>query len=174
MATSQRRMRSASRVKAQPLPTGTVTFAFTDIEGSTARWERDRVAMRDAVRRHDAILRAAITEQGGSVFKTIGDAFCSAFARPHDAVEAMLAAQLKLAAEDFSAVDGLRVRAAIHIGTADERDGDYFGTEVNRVSRLLVIGHGGQILLTSETAALCHPSPFDKLRVTSLTATRSG
>ena|SRR5579859_5212996 len=56
-----------------------LTFAFTDIEGSTARWERDRPAMQDAVRRHDAILRAAITEHGGHVFKTIGDAFCSAF-----------------------------------------------------------------------------------------------
>jgi class 3 adenylate cyclase/tetratricopeptide (TPR) repeat protein len=132
---------------------GLVTFAFTDIEGSTARWERDPVAMQDAVRRHDAILRAAIGERGGNVFKTMGDAFFSAFARPHDAVSAMLAAQRALAAEDFSAVDGLRVRAAIHTGTADERDGDYFGTEVNRVARLLAIGHGGQILLTDETAA---------------------
>ena len=89
-----------------------------------------------------------------SVFKTIGDAFCSAFARPEDAVAAMLAAQQRLAAEDFSAIDGLRVRAAIHSGTADEREGDYFGPAVNKVARLLAIGHGGQILLTAETATL--------------------
>ena len=137
-----------------PLPTGAVTFAFTDIEGSTARWERDRAAMQEAVRRHDAILRAAIAQHGGSVFKTIGDAFCCAFARPEDAVAAMLAAQRALAAEDFSAIDGLRVRAAIHSGTADEREGDYFGPAVNKVARLLAIGHGGQILLTAESATL--------------------
>jgi class 3 adenylate cyclase len=124
----------------ESLPTGAVTFAFTDIEGSTARWERDRVAMQDAVRRHDAILRAAIAEHGGSVFKTIGDAFCSAFASPPDAVAAMLAAQHALAAEDFVAVDGLRVRVALHTGTADERDGDFFGPAVNRVTRLLLSG----------------------------------
>lgn len=109
--------------------------------------------MRDALRRHDAILRSAIDQHGGSVFKTVGDAFCSAFDGPLNAVKAMLAAQQALAAQDFSAVDGLRVRAAIHTGTADERDGDYFGPDVNRVSRLLAIGHGSQILLTHETAA---------------------
>jgi class 3 adenylate cyclase len=103
---------------AAPLPTGAVTFAFTDIEGSTARWERARTAMQEAVRRHDAILRAAITERGGHVFKTIGDAICAAFARPEDAIAAMLAAQQALTAEDFSAVDGLRIRTAIHSGTA--------------------------------------------------------
>ncbi len=130
------------------------TFAFTDIEGSTARWERDRVAMQEAVRRHDAILREAIAERGGSVFKTGGDAFYCAFSRPEDAVAAMLSAQQKLAAEDFCAVEGLRVRAAIHSGTAEEREGDYFGPAVNKVARLLAIGHGGQVLLTAETARL--------------------
>jgi class 3 adenylate cyclase len=137
-----------------PLPTGTVTFAFTDIEGSTARWERDRAAMQDAVRRHDALMRAAIAAHDGVVFKTIGDAFCAAFARPEDAVGAMLDAQRALAAEDFSAVDGLRVRAAIHTGTTDERDGDYFGPAVNRVARLLAIGHGSQVLVSGVTADL--------------------
>ncbi len=137
-----------------PVPTGALTFAFTDIEGSTTRWERDRAAMQEAVRRHDTIVRAAITEHRGHVFKTIGDAFCATFARPGDAVFAMLAAQRALLAEDFSSVNGLRVRAAIHSGTADERDADYFGPAVNKVARLLAIGHGGQILATNETAAL--------------------
>jgi class 3 adenylate cyclase len=140
-----------------------VTFAFTDIEGSTARWERNHREMRDAVRRHDAILHHAIAKHGGHVFKTIGDAFCSAFHHPKDAVAAMLAAQEMLAAEDFSALDGLRVRAAIHTGPADARDGDYFGSTVNKVSRLLAIGHGGQILLTNDarcTSAACCQTTF--------------
>jgi predicted ATPase/class 3 adenylate cyclase len=131
-----------------PLPSGTVTFVFTDIEGSTQRWERDRAAMQDAVRRHDALMRAGIAEHQGHVFKTIGDAFCAAFGRPEDAIRATLAVQRAIAAEDFRAVDGLRVRAAIHTGTADERDGDYFGPAVNRVARLLAIGHGGQVLVS--------------------------
>ena|GEM_PF-473883 len=138
----------------KPLPSGTVTFAFTDIEGSTQRWDRDRAAMEGAVRRHDALLRAALGAHGGYVFKTMGDAFCAAFARPEDAVAAALAAQRALAAEDFSAVDGLRVRIAIHTGTADERDGDYFGPALNRVARLLPLGHGGQVLLTAIAAEL--------------------
>jgi predicted ATPase len=137
-----------------PTPTGTVTFAFTDIEGSTMRWDRDRSAMEDAVRRHDAVMRAAIARHGGHVFKTLGDAFCVSFARPEAAVAAMLDAQRELAAQDFSAVDGLRVRAALHTGTADERDDDYFGPAVNRVARLLAIAHGGQLILSGATESL--------------------
>jgi tetratricopeptide (TPR) repeat protein len=110
--------------------------------------------MEDAMRRHDAILRSAIAQFGGIVFKTVGDAFLSAFASPRDAIAAMVYAQQALASEDFSAVDGLRVRAAIHTGTAEQRDDDYFGPAVNKVARLLAIGHGGQVLLTNETASL--------------------
>ena len=151
---------------AAPLPTGAVTFAFTDIEGSTVRWERDRDAMREAVRRHDAILRTAINEHGGHVFKTMGDAFCAAFTRPEDAVAATLAAQRALAAEDFSAVEGLRVRMALHTGTTDERDGDYFGPVLNRVARLLAVAHGGQVLISGDTAELSNGeiSPQGSLR----------
>jgi predicted ATPase/class 3 adenylate cyclase len=138
----------------RPLPSGAVTFAFTDIEGSTRRWERDEAAMRAAVRRHDALVRAAIEERSGYVFKTIGDAFCAAFGQAQDALAAMLEAQRRLAAEDFAAVEGLRVRAAIHTGTADERDGDYFGPTVNRVARLLAIGHGGQVLVSGTSSDL--------------------
>jgi class 3 adenylate cyclase len=101
------------------LPTGTVTFAFTDIEGSTARWERHPNEMEWALRRHDELLRSAFASHGGHIFKTVGDAFCVAFWRPTDAVAATLAVQAALAAEDFSAVDGLRVRAAVHTGTAN-------------------------------------------------------
>jgi predicted ATPase/class 3 adenylate cyclase len=140
------------------VPSGTVTFVFTDIEGSTVRWDRDRAAMQDAVQRHDGIMRAAIAAHAGHVFKTIGDAFCAAFSLPEDAVSAMLAAQRALGAEDFAAVDGIRVRMAIHTGTADERDGDYFGPAVNRVARLLAIAHGGQVLLSGVTSDLVQGS----------------
>ncbi len=131
-----------------------MTFAFTDVEGSTVRWERDRPAMQDAVRRHDALVRAAILKHGGHVFKTIGDAFCAVFQRPEPAVAALLDAQAALSMEDFSSVNGLHVRAAVHTGTADERDGDYFGPALNRVARLLAIGHGGQILVSNVAAEL--------------------
>ncbi|MFY9663210.1 MAG: FxSxx-COOH system tetratricopeptide repeat protein [Candidatus Cybelea sp.] len=135
-------------------PAGELTFAFTDIEGSTPRWERNHAEMQDAVARHDAILRGSIEQHGGRVFKTIGDAFCGVFALPQEAVAAMLAAQQALRAEDFSSVDGLRVRAAIHTGSAEVRGGDYFGPALNKVARLLAIGHGGQVLMTAEVAAL--------------------
>jgi predicted ATPase/class 3 adenylate cyclase len=136
------------------IPSGTITFVFTDIEGSTQRWDRDRAAMAAAVRRHDALMRETIAAHNGHVFKTIGDAFCAAFSRPGDAIAAMFDAQRTLGAEDFSAVGGLRVRVAIHTGTADERDRDYFGPAVNRVARLLGIGHGGQVLLSGVTSDL--------------------
>ena len=137
-----------SKAASTSLPTGTVTFLFTDIEGSTQRWEAHRVEMEDAVGRHDALLRAAVAAHDGSVFKTVGDACCAAFARPQDAVAAAVVAQQTLSAEDFGAVGGLPVRMAIHTGTAQERDGDYFGPTVNRVARLLSIGHGGQVLVS--------------------------
>jgi class 3 adenylate cyclase/tetratricopeptide (TPR) repeat protein len=142
-----------------PLPSGTVTFLFTDIEGSTKRWDRDRAAMQDAVRLHDQIMRKAIARHGGHVFKTVGDAFCAAFALPESAASAAIDAQRALGASDFSAVDGLRVRMAINTGTVDERDGDYFGPAVNRVARLLSLGHGGQMLLSDIAADLVRENP---------------
>ncbi len=134
-------------------PTGTVAFLFTDIEGSTRLWEEQPEAMRAALRRHDAILRAA---RRGHVFKTLGDAFCIAFHDPLDAVQAAIDAQRRLAAESESGDSKseashsvlLKVRMALHSGEAEERDGDYFGPPLNRVARLLLAGHGGQILLT--------------------------
>lgn len=134
-------------------PTGTVTFLFTDIEGSTERWERDRTAMQGAVRRHDALMRAAIESHGGLVFKTIGDAFCAAFALAPDGIAAALDAQRALLAKDAD-VNGIAVRMALHTGSADERDGDYFGPALNRVARLLAIGHGGQVLVSGVTTDL--------------------
>jgi predicted ATPase/class 3 adenylate cyclase len=135
-------------------PSGTVTFLFSDIEGSTARWDRDSDIMAAALERHDALMRAALEARGAYIFKTVGDAFCAAFSTARDAITAALDAQRALAAEDFSAVDGVRVRMALHTGRSDERDGDYFGPAVNRVARLLAIGHGGQVLVSGVAADL--------------------
>src|SRR4051794_25121612 len=107
------------------LPSGTVTFLFTDIEGSTALWERDRVTMMQAVERHLVLLRTAIDSHGGVLFKVVGDAVQAAFPTAPDAVAAALAAQHALLAEDWSAVGGLLVRIALHAGEAspDDRGG---------------------------------------------------
>ena len=153
------RMTQGNSVTAVPPPSGTVTFLFSDIEGSTRRWDRDRAAMREALRLHDKLMRAALEAHNGYVFKTIGDAFCVAFATSESAAAAALDAQRALGAADFAAVAGLRVRMAINTGTADERDGDYFGPTVNRVARLLALGHGGQVLLSGIAASLVRESP---------------
>ncbi|HEY4433147.1 MAG TPA: adenylate/guanylate cyclase domain-containing protein [Candidatus Cybelea sp.] len=134
------------------LPTGTVAFLFSDIEGSTRRWDAYGDAMRDALRRHDEILRMEIERRRGYVFKTIGDAFCAAFWNVEDALTAAVAAQRRLAGQDFAAVENVLVRMAINDGEADERSGDYFGSAVNRTARLLSAGHGGQVLLSGHSA----------------------
>jgi predicted ATPase/class 3 adenylate cyclase len=141
-------------VRTTPPPSGTVTFLFTDIEGSTQRWDRDHDAMEIALRRHDAILREAIEAHRGHVFKTIGDAFCAAFDRPSDAIAAILAAQTRLAREEFGPVGGLRVRAAVLTGSAEEREGDYTGPALDRIARLIELAHGGQVLIAETTRAL--------------------
>jgi predicted ATPase/class 3 adenylate cyclase len=132
-------------------PTGTVTFLFTDIEGSTKLWEHNAQAMQAALVRHDGLLRQAIEEHGGYVFKTVGDAFCCAFPTAPDALEAALEAQRLLLKERWAESGPLRVRMALHMGAAEERDGDYFGPPVNRVARLLSAAHGAQVLLSLPT-----------------------
>lgn len=128
-------------------PSGTVTFLFTDIEGSTRRWDQHREEMSSALSQHDAILRSCIEQHGGYVFKTVGDAFCAAFPTPLSAIEAAHALQTRLAAE----LPDMKVRAALHTGMSEEREGDYFGPTLNRVARLLSAGHGGQTLLSGST-----------------------
>src|SRR3712207_9066946 len=107
------------------LPTGTVTFLFTDIEGSTTRWEQHRAAMQAALARHDALLRQAIEGHGGVVFKTVGDAFYAAFNTAPDALSAALEAQRALHAEAWDEQLGAeRGRVGLHTGMAEEREGD--------------------------------------------------
>ena len=96
----------------------------------------------------------AIERHGGHVFKTVGDAFCAAFWRAPDAAAAAIDAQRELSGEDWNAIGGLQVRMALHSGTTDEREGDYFGPAVNRVARLLATAHGGQVVFSGATASL--------------------
>src|SRR5438876_3303716 len=137
------------------LPSGTVTFLFTEIEGSTRLWETQREAMSEALPRHDALLRQCIESRGGHIFKTGGDAFCAAFTTAASAVESALAAQRSLRAERWPEQAPIRVRMALHTGAAEIRDGDYFGAPLNHVARLLAIGHGGQTLVSELTHDLC-------------------
>ena len=137
------------------LPSGTVTFLFTDIEGSTTRWDRHEHAMGSALARHDTLLRESIAAHNGHVFKTVGDAFCAVFPTAPEALAAALTAQQKLVAEPWHQdLEGVRVRMALHTGVAEQREGDYFGTTLNRVARLLATGHGGQTLLSQATYEL--------------------
>jgi class 3 adenylate cyclase len=135
-------------------PSGTVTFLFTDVEGSTRRWEEHLDAMRGAMARHDGIVRTAIETRRGVVFTTAGDEFCSAFSSPRSALDAAIAAQVAITEANWGDVAPFRVRMAIHSGNADERDGDYFGPPLNRCARLLSIAHGGQVLLSAATCLL--------------------
>jgi class 3 adenylate cyclase len=125
------------------LPSGTITLLFTDIQGSTRLWEAEPDQMAAALRRHDEILRAAIEGTGGYVFKTVGDAFCAAFATAPAAAEAVVAAQRELDAEAWPTSRPIRVRMGLHTGVCEERDGDYFGPVVNRAARLEAVAHGG-------------------------------
>jgi class 3 adenylate cyclase len=122
-----------------------VTFLFTDVEGSTRRWETDADGMRKALAEHDEVLHKAIEAHGGWLFKHTGDGVCAAFASPRSAVDAAVSAQRELE---------LPVRMGIATGEAELRGADYFGAMLNRVARVMAAGHGGQILLAESTAGL--------------------
>jgi class 3 adenylate cyclase len=137
-------------------PTGTVTFLFTDVEGSTRHWEEHPAAMRAALARHDALIEAEVAGHEGTVVRPRGegDSRFAVFARASDAVAAAAALQRALSAEPWPPEAVLRVRMALHTGEADLREGDYYGSAVNRCARLRAIAHGGQTLLSAATAAL--------------------
>jgi class 3 adenylate cyclase len=126
-------------------PSGVVTFLFTDVEGSTRRWEADAQAMRAALVVHDKVLHTAIEAYDGFLFSHTGDGFVAAFASPMSAVNAAIDAQRELQ---------LPVRMGLATGEAELRDGDYFGAVLNRAARVMAAGHGGQILLAESTAGL--------------------
>jgi predicted ATPase/class 3 adenylate cyclase len=134
------------------LPTGTVTFLFTDLEGSTRLWEEHSETMKAALARHDEILRDAVESHGGHIVKTTGDGVHAAFADPAGALTAAVTAQQGLVE---AAMDPpMRVRMGIHTGPAEVRDGDYYGNPVNRAARLMSAAHGGQIVVSLATEEL--------------------
>jgi predicted ATPase/class 3 adenylate cyclase len=129
-------------------PSETLTFLYTDIEGSTRLWQQHPAAMPRVIARHDDLLREIAAAHGGSVFRTMGDAVCAAFRTAADALQAALDGQRGLWREPWEDGIVLRVRMAIHSGAAELRDSDYTGHTLNRVARLLAAGHGGQILIS--------------------------
>ncbi len=137
------------------LPTGTVTFLFTDIEGSTKLAQEHPDTWQEMHERHNDILRHAIEAQGGYVFRIIGDAFCAAFETAGEALRAALDAQIGLQAKNWEG-PSIRVRMGLHTGHAElQQDGDYLGyLTLTRVQRVMSAAYGGQVLLSSSTAEL--------------------
>jgi predicted ATPase/class 3 adenylate cyclase len=139
----------------QNMLSGTLTFLFTDIEGSTHMWEQHPEQMREAMARHDTLLESAVKQQSGRVVRPRGegDSRFAVFPRATDALRAAIAIQRRFFAEDWQ-MPPLRVRIALHSGEADLRDGDYYGSTVNRCARLRSVAHGGQILMSQTTYLL--------------------
>lgn len=134
--------------------TRTLTFLFTDIEGSTGLWERFPESMKSSLERHDAILRSAVEGDAGEVVKTTGDGVMAVFGSTRDGLRACLSAQLALANEPWNEAGPLQVRMGLHAGEAAASGGDYHGPAVNRAARIMAAGHGGQVLLSAVAAAL--------------------
>jgi predicted ATPase/class 3 adenylate cyclase len=136
------------------LPSGTVTFLFSDIEGSTQLLEALGSRYGDALEAHRQILREAFDAHGGQVVDMEGDAAFAVFTSATQAVEAAVAAQRVLANYSWPAGSRLRVRMGIHTGEASVRDNGYVGMDVHRGARIMAAGHGGQVLLSQSTRYL--------------------
>src|ERR1700751_2525776 len=149
---------ASSDIGAVAPPTGTVSFLFTDIEGSTRLWDEHPESMREALALHDPIVRRTIEASRGYVFATGGDGFAAAFQRVRDALRAAVGAQGSLEDVAWPAGVLLRVRMGLHTGEAEERHGDYLGSAVNRAARLMSLAHGGQIVVSEATADLAADS----------------
>jgi predicted ATPase/class 3 adenylate cyclase len=150
------------------LPTGTVTFLFTDLESSTRLWEQQREAMQSALARHDELLTEAVDAQGGWVVKGTGDGLHAVFATAEAALAAAVAGQLALSREGWGATGPLRVRMGLHTGTAERRGGDFFGPVLNRAARLMGVAHPGQVLCSQATADLVRDSLAPSLALVDL------
>ncbi len=134
-------------------PSAVTTFLFTDIEGSTRLWEQEPERMKVALARHDALARDAVSTHGGTVVKTTGDGIHAVFDDPLGGVAATIDLLRSLA--DPQATGGLpiSIRCGLHVGAVQRRDGDYYGTTVNRAARIMSTAHGGQVLLSGAVAA---------------------
>ena len=138
------------------LPTGTITFLFTDIEGSTKLWEQAPDAVMHALTRHDEIIEGVVADNHGIVVKPRGegDSRFAVFEQAKDGVSAAALIQMLFHAETWETPSPLKVRMSLHTGEADLRMGDYYGSVVNRAARLRSIGHGGQTLISRATSEL--------------------
>lgn len=152
------------------LPIGTVTFLFTDIEGSTALWEQHPEETRAALVRHDTLVEVAITGHNGVVVRPRGegDSRFAVFPLAIDAVEAAIAIQRALYEEPWLTPTPLRVRVALHTGVADLRAGDYYGSAVNRCARLRSAAHGGQTLISRATCSQVRDYPLSNVELRDL------
>lgn len=133
----------------------TLTYWFSDLEGSTRLWEEHPIGMQAALARHDEVLHDAVIKNGGRVVKSTGDGLMAVFGLPLDAVSAAVAAQHALHAETWTETGPLRVRMGIHLGPSQPRAGDYYGTPVNRAARIMSAAHGGQVLVSDVVASAC-------------------
>ena len=133
---------------------GTLTFVFTDLQSSTRLWETFPDAMKDAMERHDAILRDAVVRSDGRIVKITGDGVMAVFSSAADGVKACLEAQRALQDEAWGETGALRVRMGMHAGEAQSRAGDFYGPPVNRAARIMAAAHGGQVLLSAFAAEL--------------------
>ena len=136
------------------LPTGTVTFLFTDIEGSTRLLQDVGEAYRTILDEHSGIIRAAIAGHSGMVVSTEGDSFFAVFTSPEDAVAAAVEFQRGLEAHDWTGGARIRVRTGIHTGEGAIGGDNYVGIDVHRAARIGAAGHGGQVLVSNATAVL--------------------
>ncbi|MDP9243864.1 MAG: tetratricopeptide repeat protein [Chloroflexota bacterium] len=136
------------------LPSGTLTFLFSDVEGSTQLLERHGAVMGAALARHHVLFEDIVERHDGAIFETVGDAVYVVFARPDDAIAAALDAQRALGAEDWGPIGRVAVRIALHTGQVERRGDHYFGPALFRAARLQALGHGEQTLLSGVTARL--------------------
>ena len=151
MQNSAKSRKKSQRRSDRPLPRGTVTFLFSDIEGSTRLLARLRDGYADVLGEHHRALRSAFAQHRGHEVHTEGDAFFAAFERATDAIAAAVTAQRTLAAHDWPDGVDLRVRMGVHTGEAEVWDDDYVGLDVHRAARICSAAHGGQVLVSSST-----------------------
>lgn len=152
---TSRRETPALRTAAIPaIPVGTVTFLLTDIEGSTARWEREGEQFREVLTTHHTLLRREFHRHGGHEVQEGGDSFLIAFAAASDALACAVAAQRLLEADDWGALEPVPVRMALHSGDVEVRDGEYRGVALHRAARILSAAHGGQVVCSEATSSL--------------------
>jgi len=160
-------------LESNALPTGTVTFLFTDLEESTRLWEEQPEAMRAALARHHLILQKAVEERGGSVFSRMGDGIVAVFASAPAALEAAVGVQSLLQREMWGTSRPLRARMTLHTGDGILVDGHYLNSPLNRCARLMAAGHGGQVLLSGSTEGLVRDALPEQVVLSDLGSHRS-